>query len=151
MFVPEPRATASTRRRFVISESPAVRVYVFPPRRGGLLVVLVIALVLLSISLGTAVPAAKNQVRREKEDELRFILGEFRRAVRKFCTANGRLPTGFPELLGDDQGVPYLRRVYIDPITGTADWVWEEASDSVRIRSASEEASLAGVPYREFR
>jgi general secretion pathway protein G len=122
-----------------------------PGRRGGLLVVLVISLVVTTITLGTAVPAARNYVRQEKEAELRFVLGEFRRAIRKFQETNGRAPETISELRRDGNGVPFLRRVYTDPFTGKEDWVMEVLDGKTWVRSACEEKSLAGVPYRDFR
>ncbi|MEW6712320.1 MAG: hypothetical protein AB1403_21040, partial [Candidatus Riflebacteria bacterium] len=88
---------------------------------------------------------------REKEKTLRFALGEFRRAVEKFQRCNQRLPVNIDELLSDGNGNRFLRRRYIDPITGKFDWQTEVSSQTFVVRSSSKEPSLAGIPYSDFR
>jgi len=167
----------------------------------------VAVLILSGIGLTVAVPHLKLSVRQAKEEELRFCLGEFRRAIGKFRDRWSRDPASLQELLRDEKGMPFLRRLYDDPITGRPDWVFvpaasdpafiriasggsagAHATDSERagmapsetaflatasdgvflptapggetdaaspdgafVRSASEEPSLSGIPYRDFR
>ncbi len=120
------------------------------PKGAGLLA-LTIVLLLLGISLSVVVPRMTNSVRRAKEEDLRFCLGEFRRAVDKFVRANSRQPASIEELLRDGQGRRFLRRIYDDPITGKSDWVMEGEGTGIVVRSSSLETSLAGVPYKDFR
>lgn len=121
-------------------------------RAGVSLLMLTVALLLLSIGLSVVIPRADLAVRRGKEDQLRFILGEFRRAVAKFERCHQRQPQSLAELLRDSSGNRFLRQSYPDPFTGQTDWVF--ASDEqgrVVVHSASEELSISGAHYRDFR
>lgn len=120
-------------------------------RNGVALLVVTITVILLAISLAVALPVASKEVVREKEESLRFILGEFRRAVDKFKRCNRRLPENLEELIVDANGNRFLRRRYLDPFTGKFDWQSQTASETLIIYSSSDEPSLAGVPYSDFR
>jgi len=64
-------------------------------------------------------------VQREKEAELLFVGGEFRRAIRQYHTGAGQYPRQLSDLLKDPRfpGVRrYLRKIYFDPITGKNEW-----------------------------
>jgi len=116
-------------------------------KRGVVLLALVLALVLLGVGLAVAVPRAKSDVQRAKESELRFVLGEFRRAMTRFTERNGRPPLSIEEMIRDSNGIRFLRRIYSDPIAGKAEWDFR----GTEIRSKSSTRSMAGVPYFEFR
>ena len=65
------------------------------------------------------------QVKREKEAELIFRLGEFRRAILRYQADHNRFPKELKELLLDNSQMTtrrYLRQIYTDPMTGKADW-----------------------------
>lgn len=92
-----------------------------------------VALLIVVAVMGTAL-AATGEVwftaqRREKERELLFVGGEFRRAIARYAEQDpggaGRYPRRLEELLQDPR-VPgvrrHLRRLYADPITGQAEW-----------------------------
>lgn len=132
---------------FDVTSSPPLRRF----RRGGMLLGLIIVVLALSISLGVVAPRATLAVKRAKEDELRFILGEYRRGIEKFQARRKRNPQQLEELLRDEKGIPYIRRLYPDPISGKSDWILEVAGDQAFIRSNSSATSLAGVPYSAFR
>jgi type II secretory pathway pseudopilin PulG len=64
-------------------------------------------------------------VQRDKEAELLFRLGEFRRAIARYRQDHGRYPSELKDLLEDKTQLQvrrYLRRIYSDPTTGEADW-----------------------------
>lgn len=118
----------------------ASRRRVGPPRdsRSGLtLVELIVALMILSILVGTALPVAKFESKREKERMLRQDLWMMRAAIDKYkdYADRGAFQTkvdsqGYPPDLdtlvkGEDvQGkkVRFLRKIPVDPMTGTAEW-----------------------------
>jgi general secretion pathway protein G len=107
------------------------------PEAGLTLVELIITVAILSILASAAVPLARFQVRREKERELRRDLWEMRAAIDRYKDAadKGAFQTkadslGYPPDLEtlvngvDVQGkkVRFLRRIPIDPMTGTNEW-----------------------------
>ena len=107
-------------------------------RQHGLtLIELIVAVTILVILTGAAVPIARVRIRREKERELHQALWEMRDAIDRYKDAADRgafqvkLGTeGYPPDLdtlveGVDVGgkkVRFLRHVPVDPMTGKAEW-----------------------------
>ena len=107
-------------------------------RDSGLtLIELIITIAIVGILASAALPVARFQVKREKERELRRDLWEMRDAIDKYKDTADRggiqikIDTlGYPpdlETLVDGvdvqtKKVRFLRRIPIDPMTGTADW-----------------------------
>jgi type II secretory pathway pseudopilin PulG len=92
------------------------------------------------------------QVKREKEQELLFRLGEFRRAIIRFRADHNRLPKELKDLLEDRtqlQTKRYLRRIYPDPMTGKADWDLKLVADRSGVVSGIEDihSKSAGKPF----
>lgn len=91
--------------------------------------------VLFLVALTAAGLAALGQAwstaaQREKERELMFRGGEIARAIASYQRAAGTEPAPNPaslqDLLHDERGARvrhHLRRLYVDPFTGRADWV----------------------------
>ncbi|WP_119154254.1 type II secretion system protein [Caldimonas tepidiphila] len=83
----------------------------------------------LGIALAAAGELWSTAERRERERELLFVGAEYRRAIALYHQRTPGVARQYPqrleELLEDRrQPVPqrYLRRLYRDPITGSADW-----------------------------
>jgi len=106
-------------------------------QRGLTLVELIVAITILAILTGAAIPIARVRIRREKERELRRDLWELRDAIDRYKDAADRgafqvkLGTeGYPQDLealvkGVDVGgkkVRFLRKIPVDPMTGKDDW-----------------------------
>ena len=107
-------------------------------RDAGLtLVELIVTVAIVSILASAAVPLAKFQVKRQKERELRRDLWEMRDAIDHYYDAavKGGIQTkadslNYPpdlETLVDGvdvqtKKVKFLRRIPIDPMTGSAEW-----------------------------
>jgi len=96
--------------------------------QGYALIAALILLVVASLGVAVAVQSAQLDSQREREDELLFVGDQFRQAIHAYASAAG-VPAQYPQkledLLGDRRSpVPhrYLRRIYIDPMTGKADW-----------------------------
>jgi general secretion pathway protein G len=107
-------------------------------REAGLtLVELIITVAIIGILATIALPIARFQVRREKERELRRDLWEMRAAIDKYKDAADK---GAFQIKADSLGYPpdlqslvdgvdvqgkkvrFLRRIPVDPMTGSADW-----------------------------
>ena len=114
-----------------------MRKFIYKRQLGLTLVELMVAVIILIILSGAAVPIARVRIRREKERELHQALWEMRDAIDRYRDAADRgafqlkLGTeGYPEDLdklveGVDVGgkkVRFLRRIPVDPMTGKAEW-----------------------------
>src|SRR4030081_1996263 len=67
---------------------------------------------------------------RERETQLLFVGHEFRNAIGSYVAKIHRYPQTLQDLLGEnDSTLPqrFLRRLYLDPMTGAADWRLIEA------------------------
>jgi general secretion pathway protein G len=151
---------------------------------GFTLVELVCATAILAVLAGLAIPVANTMVKRQKEIELRRALREMREALDRFQFDTTRFPgirtnhlnaaneEGYPEELkllveGADTGdvagtkIKYLRRIPVDPITGTAEWGTRSSRDRpdslftdginiFDVYSKSDRVGLNGVPYKEW-
>jgi type II secretory pathway pseudopilin PulG len=117
--------------------------------------------VLFLVALTAAGLAALGQAwstaaQREKERELAFRGGEIARAIAAYARATPNPPQQYPKRLEDllEDGRSFkprhhLRRLYVDPFTGAADWVLVpepgQPGTFSAVRSRSEQALL-----REF-
>jgi len=119
----------------------------------GVLVLVAIMGVLLAVA-GESWNAASM---REKELELLFVGGEYRKAIRAFAenapVGAHRYPGDLAELLKDPRRPDtqrYLRRLYPDPVTGKAEWGLIRASDGgiAGVHSLSEERPLKQAGFR---
>ena len=115
-----------------------------PRSRGVTLIELIIAITILMILTGAAVPIARMQVKRERETELRRDLWGMRDAIDHYKDLADRNAfqikvgsEGYPPDLEtlvkgvDSQGkkIRFLRRIPIDPMTGKAEWGMRSMQD----------------------
>ena len=112
--------------------------------RGLTLVELVVAIAILAILAGAAVPLARTTIRRSKERELRRDLWEMRDAIDRYKDAADRGAfqikvgtEGYPPDLEtlvkgvDSNGkkLRFLRRIPVDPMTGNTEWGMRSMQD----------------------
>ncbi len=93
---------------------------------------LLLAIVLMGIGTAALTPMWSTMVQRDREAELLFRLGEFRRGIARYRQDHGRYPLKLEDLLEDKTQLQlrrYLRRIYADPMTGAADWKLELIAD----------------------
>ena len=119
-------------------------------QRGLTLIELIIAVTILLILTGAAIPIARTRIKREKEVELRRDLWEMRDAIDRYKDAADRGAfqiklgsDGYPPDLDtlvngvDVQGkkVRFLRRIPVDPMTGNTDWGLRSTQDDPKSTS----------------
>jgi type II secretory pathway pseudopilin PulG len=84
-------------------------------QRGYMLITLVLALALITIALLTVLPDIGQQIRRDREDEMRHRGTAYMRAIQHFYKKFGRYPTKIEDLESTNN-VRFLRKRYTDPI-----------------------------------
>lgn len=158
------------------------------PGAGFTLLEIIIVITILSILTAAAVPMVQNTVKREREAELRLALREIRQAIdayKKYYDETGgrAIPqelqttgrSGYPknlEVLAEGffpanvvaaSGTKkrFLRRIPIDPITGTTEWglrSYKDEPDSgswggedvFDVYSTSDKEALNGTKYKDW-
>jgi type II secretory pathway pseudopilin PulG len=106
---------------------------------------------LAGISLAGLGEVWSTAAKRENEAQLLFVGGEMRRAIGQFFESSPggakRYPMKLEELLADPRYPTtrrYLRRLYVDPMTGAADWglIRGPGNSIIGVYSRSEERPL---------
>lgn len=144
--------------------------------RGTTLIELIAVITILMILMGAAVPVVRYTVKRQKEVELRRELWEMRAAIDRYKDAADRNAfqtkvgsNGYPKDLdtlvkGEDvQGkkLRFLRRVPVDPMTGTTEWGLRSDQDDPTadswggqnvfdVYSKSDGTALDGTKYKDW-
>lgn len=121
--------------------------------RGAIYPVLLISILVIGVATAGVAELWSTQVKREKEEELLFRLGEFRRAIARYRTDHNRLPKELKDLLDDRtqlQTRRYLRRIYPDPFTGKADWKLDLLADRSGVVSGIQDvhSRAQGKPFK---
>lgn len=80
-----------------------------------MLITLMLALALITIALLTVVPEIGQQIRRDREEEMRHRGTAYMRAIQHFYKKLGRYPMRVEEL-EDTNNIRYLRKRYKDPM-----------------------------------
>jgi type II secretory pathway pseudopilin PulG len=111
---------------------------------------------LLGLALSAAAVVWSTATQREREEDLLFVGQEFRTAIARYRERNqaraDRLPRELADLLKDDTQVPtqrYLRKLYVDPMTGKRDWKLVRAPSGgiLGVYSSSNKAPLRKVRF----
>lgn len=125
--------------------------------RGFSYIGLLILVAVMGIGLAAAGEIWHTAQQREKEQELLFVGGQFRRAIQQFYANTPakarRYPLHLEELLQDPRhpGVRrYLRRIYRDPMTGKAEWglLTGPAGEIIGVYSLSDDEPLKQANFR---
>jgi type II secretory pathway pseudopilin PulG len=90
---------------------------------------LLIAVVVMGVAMSAVGTVWRTHAQHEREQELLFIGHEFQRAIAAYYRAGGgglsQFPQDLNDLLEDKRGPEpkhYLRKLYVDPMTGAQDW-----------------------------
>lgn len=100
-------------------------------QQGIVLLTVLLLIVVLTLAAGGMVQMYQTQTRREKEQQLLFSGDQIRRAIASYYNmypagAIRQLPQNLEVLLADPRTSPprqHLRQIYLDPVTGKADWI----------------------------
>lgn len=146
------------------------------PERGLTLMELVVAAMILSILTLMALPLARITIKREREKQLRQALWAMRDAIDRYKDTGDRGgfqikadSYGYPPTLDDlvkgvDVGgkkMRFLRRIPIDPMTGTTEWGMRSMQDDpdsdswggqnvFDVYTRSEGTALDGTKYKDW-
>lgn len=89
--------------------------------QGFLLLGLIVAIFLILLALSVAAPRVAHQLRREREVEAVHRGNQYVRAIQVYYRKLGHYPTSI-EQLEKTSNIRYLRKRYVDPMTGKDDW-----------------------------
>src|ERR1700720_790813 len=89
------------------------------PQRGYMLITLMLALAVITIALLTVLPEIGQQIRRDREEEMRHRGTAYMRAIQHFYKKFGRYPMRVEEL-ENTNNLRFIRKRYKDPINRDA-------------------------------
>lgn len=138
-----------------IRGSQASRSVLVGSPRGIIYPILLLSILVIGIATAGVSEVWSTQVKREKEEELLYRLGEFRQAILRYKTDHNRLPMELKDLLEDRSQLAirhYLRRIYTDPMTGKADWKLDLLADRAGVVSGIQDihSQSTGKPLKLF-
>lgn len=126
--------------------------------KGFTLAELLIVMVLIGILASIAIPQFKHATKKAKEAVLKENLYILRKVIDDYYSDKGKYPPSLEALV--EEG--YLRRIPIDPITGsdktwvlirepfTEENIYQEELGIIDVKSGSKEISLDGTPYNTW-
>ena len=140
------------------------------------MVELIVAIAVIAILAGAAIPLARNVIKRQKERELRRDLWEMRDAIDRYKDAADRGAfqqkvgtEGYPPDLDtlvkgvdvNGKKIKFLRRIPVDPMTNDTDWGLRSMQDDpdstswggqnvFDVYSKSTGSGLDGTKYAEW-
>ncbi len=91
------------------------------PEAGFMLVFAILMVALVLIALAVAAPIMAKDLQRDKELESEHRAQQYVRAIRLYYLKNKTYPPSI-DALESTNNVRYLRKRYIDPLTGKDDW-----------------------------
>ena len=126
-----------------------------PGQRGFTYLGLLFAIAILGITLATVGVVWSTQIRRDKEVELLFAGHQIRAAIGRYLAGGGGYPQELADLVEDKRSpVPrrFLRRIYLDPMTRSADWQLILAPEGgiIGVASRSQDKPIKVAGFRDI-
>ena len=126
-------------------------------KSGFTLIELMIVMAIIAVLMSVAIPIYSKSIVRAKESVLKSNLYSMRTVIDEYTYDKQKAPQSLEDLVSEG----YLRKVPIDPMTGTADsWktIMEDAGNAANqtepgiwdVRSGSDKNSLEGTPYSDW-
>jgi type II secretory pathway pseudopilin PulG len=84
-------------------------------QRGYMMITLMLALALITLAMLAALPGIKQQIMRDREEEMMHRANSYLRAIQHFYKKFGRYPTKIEDL-ENTNNLRFLRKRYTDPI-----------------------------------
>jgi type II secretory pathway pseudopilin PulG len=109
---------------------------------------------IMAAGLGVVGQMWETDSMREREAELLYVGNQYRLAIQRYVTSGaGLYPRTLQDLIKDPRSLStrrHIRRLYPDPITGSAEWVIVKAPDGgiMGVHSRSEDAPLKVANFR---
>lgn len=112
---------------------------------GYVLLAVMLTLTLIMIAMAVEAPRIVQQIKREKEEELVHRGKDYATAVKRFVHKNGgRYPVSV-EQLENTNHIRFLRKKYVDPMTGESDWKMVHVGEA-QINIPAPKPGLPGAP-----
>jgi type II secretory pathway pseudopilin PulG len=114
---------------------------------GYVLLAVMLTLTLMLIALSVEAPRIAQQIKRDKEEELIHRGKDYATAVKRFAHKNGgRYPASI-EQLENTNHIRFLRKKYVDPITGESDWKMVHVGEAeIKIPAPNPNGSTGTLP-----
>ena len=90
-------------------------------QRGYILLGILIFVAVMMIALSATLPAIGTAIKRDREEELVHRGKQYQRAIQLYYRKFGRYPSSL-EQLENTNNLRFLRKRYVDPITGKDEW-----------------------------
>ena len=114
---------------------------------GYVLLAVMLTLTLMLIALSVEAPRIAQQIKRDKEEEMIHRGKDYATAVKRFVHKNGgRYPASI-EQLENTNHIRFLRKKYVDPMTGESDWKMVHVGEAeIKIPAPTGTASTLNGP-----
>src|SRR6185437_760455 len=90
-------------------------------QNGYMLLAVMLLIAIMLAMLAIEAPRIAQKIKRDKEQELINRGTEYAKAIKKYFHKTGNYPTSL-EQLEDTNHIRFLRKKYVDPMTGEANW-----------------------------
>ena len=126
-------------------------------QRGFTLIELLVVVAIIGVLAAVAVGQYQRNIVKAKEAVLRENLFTIRTQINNYFADKGKYPADLQELVDSH----YLRRLPVDPITGSTDtWIPEQAqmgeedisteAGIIDVTSGADGSTLEGIPYGDL-